>query len=92
MKPRTINYYTDGITARVPNKRISVYTDDRDRITVLMRSVLPKEELRFTGNEILRDKVKQTGFNLTKEGALDLYYVLGEYLRSIHPETKIQKP
>lgn len=74
-----ITHYKDGVVARIKNRRISVLLKD-NKITVIMCSALPKDELNFNGNTIIKGRIKLTGFHLTEDGAKTLLYCLHSFL------------
>ena len=74
-----IKEYLNGHSFRLENKRISVFSEDKEIVKVQLQAILPETELNFYGN-FIRKNYKQTAFSLSKEAAIGLFLGLKDTL------------
>jgi hypothetical protein len=88
MKKIKVKEYKDGVSVRIPNRRITVVIRENDpekRFQILLQAIVPPKELGFNDCLVFRGKYKQTAFSLTRESAMSLYVSLGNMLLRTEP-------
>lgn len=89
MKKNEIFNTGSGFILRTKNKLFHVYLTAGGISTLKIVAALPKEELHFNGNKIIKGKVKQTGFGLTDDAVIELHAVLSCFIKY---RSKIEPP
>jgi len=78
---RKIIQYIGGWVFRDTNRKITIY-DNEDGANIRFEKIVPKgiDPKYICKSFIYRDKLQFLEFKMSKEGLMDLHYLIGKYL------------
>lgn len=73
-----VNFYSNGISVKIPNRRISVYDykSDNNCLVIEFKNVDDSPEIPRVIHKVERKKIAVSSFKISKEAAYSLIYCL----------------